>query len=231
MDTAFLAAVEHRLGIRFKTRALLATALTHSSYARQHKQPIEDNERLEFFGDAVVKLVVSEFLFKRFPQSNEGELTKKRAGMVSDKSLASLAEGLGLGRWMVFSHGEKQSGGSQKTSNLANGFEAVLGAYYLDSGLEAARAFFEPLLETLLTAEISADPKSELQEFQQRKHKALPRYTVVKTEGPDHQKTFHVALKLSMGKDSLSFEGQGATKKEAEQAAAKQALDHLKATP
>ena len=215
-------------GIAFKNAGYLSVALTHSSYARHAKtRGIQDNERLEFFGDAVLKLIVSEYLLKKFPSASEGDLTKTRAQLISDKNLAFLAEKLRMGDFLMMSHGEKNTGGRQRLSNLANAMEAVLGAYYLDSGLPAVHQFFTHLLirheQELLAQDYVVDYKTALQEHVQRQRRELPAYKTVREEGPEHDKLFYVMVIVSGDDGRREYEGSGRSKKDAEQMAAKQA--------
>ncbi|NBV83573.1 ribonuclease III, partial [bacterium] len=178
-------------------------------------------------GDAVLKLIVSEFLYVQYPAASEGELTKMRAQLISDKNLAFLAEKLGLGDFLMMSQGEKNTGGTKRQSNLANAMEAVLGAYYLDQGLLAVQTFFTGLLKRfegeLLAQDYIVDYKTALQEFVQRKKRELPEYRTIREEGPEHDKVFYVLVSVTGDGGQLQFEGSGRSKKEAEQMAAKQA--------
>ena len=224
---ARLDAFQHSIHIRFNNQSLLLQALTHSSYVRQknaHKQGMKDNEKLEFFGDAVLKLLVSEYLYETYPYWNEGELTKMRAHIISDNFLSQLALKLNLGELIIFSYGELRSGGDKRLSNLANAFEALLGAYYLDQGLNAVREFLITLLtdkSVLEEAQNVVDFKTRLQEWFQRHKLPLPQYDVLKEEGPDHCKTFHVQVRLKLVDEQKTFEQTGSTKKQAQQGCAK----------
>lgn len=227
--------LETRLGITFVDKALLIQALTHRSFSKQGKdRHVRDNERLEFLGDAVLKLVVSEYLFETYPHSDEGTLTKLRAFLISDRLLAQWASAYELGAYMNFSYGEKQTGGAQRASNLGNAFEALIGAYYLDQGLAKVSAFLRPLVlasEKEATSAAAVDYKTTLQELMQKKRYELPIYTLDKEEGPDHQKTFYVTVEATWLKASRSAQGRGVTKKEAEQNAAKNLLQILRKKP
>ncbi len=228
-----LVELESKMGVVFKDKLLLRTALTHSSYAKQkaNRFLVQDNERLEFLGDAVLKLLASRYLFKRYPRYLEGQLTKIRAKLVSDKNLYKLALQLDLGKYILFSFGEKNTGGAEKISNLANAFEAVLGACYLDQGIDAVQQFFETLidknLDDFLSEEQLGDYKTQLQEFFQRKKMPLPIYTVTHIEGPDHQKIFYIKVTIEYKGEGQDFFGTGHSKKEGEQSAAKSALEAL----
>ena len=214
----------------FKNRALLEEALTHSSYAKQYQGNVNDNERLEFFGDAVLKLLVSEHLFLTYPELNEGALTKKRAYLVSDTLLARLANSISLGAFIRLSHSEKRAGGNERSSILANAMEALLGAIYLDSGYEACKAFFVPLIKTInLDKELKTyNNKTVLQEWTQKRGLPLPCYTIKKTHGPDHNKVFYVTVSITTKKGlEKTASGSGTSKKEAEQEAARLLFEQL----
>lgn len=218
-------------GLSFQNIELLVVALTHSSYPRFAKKAgIQDNERFEFFGDAVLKLVVSEYLLKKHPVATEGELTKIRAQLISDKNLAFLAEKLRVGDFLLMSNGEKNTGGHKRLSNLANTMEAVLGAYYLDSGLQSVYHFFTTLLNKykteLMTQDYAVDHKTVLQEYLQRLKRPLPDYMTVREEGPEHEKQFHVNVTIQLDRVRV-FSGVGRSKKDAEQMAAKAAISEL----
>lgn len=235
-SAAFLAKVAEldRLhGLSFRNMALLALALTHSSFSRRTRnKSLEDNERLEFLGDAVLKLLVSDYLYEKYPALSEGRLTKMRAHLVSDATLASLARHLDLGRYLLLSFGEENSGGAERPSNLANAFEAVLGAMYLDRGLGAVRDFFIPLMENQAEQFLSEsdihDYKTFLQELMQRHQCELPAYHVLKEAGPDHNKIFHVEVVVHIAGVSYRGEGHGSSKKIATQTAAKGLVEVLR---
>ncbi|MFA5880106.1 MAG: ribonuclease III [Candidatus Margulisiibacteriota bacterium] len=218
--------LEKNLHIKFANKNLLVTALTHSSFSHSHQ--IESNERLEFFGDAVLKIIISEYLYFKFPSYQEGNLTKIRAQLVSDKNLADLAKKINLGDYILFSQSELATDGKQKESNLANAFEALLGAYYFDQGLKKAQKFILKLIEifplNFNKDNVINDYKSRLQEFLQQKKILLPTYQVIKEEGPDHEKIFHVGLKLELANKILNIKATGPNKKEAEQQVAKKML-------
>lgn len=221
-------ALEKKIGISFNTKALLKQALTHRSY-HSKKELEDDNERLEYFGDAVLKLIVTDYLYHKFPELNEGDLTKKRAGIIADKCLSLIAEKLDLGKYMRFSYGENQSGGRNKTSNLANALEALIGAIYLDKGYEDAKHFFLSYFEKSAKRQADSlrDFKTELQEYAQKKYKNLPSYALEKEEGPEHDKIFHISVSLTTAKETLKAKGAGSSKKEAEQSAAKSLIETL----
>ena len=216
--------------IEFKNLGLLNTALTHCSYAKTGQDPA-DNERLEFLGDAVLKLVISEYLFARFPEKDEGFLTKIRAVLVSDSLLADIGARSGLGEYLLLSRNEERNGGRARKSNLANSVEAVIAAYYLDSGLDRAREFLLRIYEPLLAGEIEQagdqDYKSVLQEKIQALGWKLPEYHVIQERGPEHDKTFTTQVCVGKGLKKYRKSGQGRTKKESEQHAAHSLLKLL----
>ena len=223
---------EKATGIVFDNKELLYTAFTHSSFAKRKRQlNIQDNERLEFLGDAVLKLVISEYLFNHYPECQEGDLTKIRSRIISDQSLSFIANHLNMGPYILFSYGERNTGGEKKTSNLANVFEALLGSYYLDKGLGATKTFLVTLLEeeeeAIMGLTKTQDHKTVLQELLQQHQWPLPEYNVFKEEGPDHKKIFLVEAIITIGKNIIKSIGQGNSKKEAEQCAAKFAIEHL----
>jgi ribonuclease III len=240
-------ALERSLGHHFQRPELLEQALTHSSQAREVEAlggnsgaPTGDNEMLEFLGDAVLGLVTSEALFHRFPKFQEGHLSKLRAHLVGQRHLLRVAEQLQIGHYMLLGRGEEKSGGRNKASLLVDALEAILAALYLDGGWTVARDFIvrtiiEPELAHM-KLETSAIPvmdfKSALQEALQARGGPQPVYALVKEEGPEHKKTFTVEVRLPEPVTG-QFVGraQGATKKRAEQEAARQALDHLAALP
>ncbi|MCG2691359.1 ribonuclease III, partial [Microgenomates group bacterium] len=198
--------------ISFNDQTLLKTALTHRSALNEKKGSHQSNERLEFLGDAVLELVVSDFLFKTYPQLSEGRLTQKRAAMVQTKTLAAAAFKLNLGQNLIMSKGEKKAGGQQNISLLANTFEALIGAVYLDQGFtQAAEFIYQNLLQKLdllLNQAGIHDFKSQLQETWQKQFKTGPKYQLVNSFGPDHSKTFIVKVFL---KGKLMGEGRGKT--------------------
>ena len=217
--------LEDIVGYRFQDRGLLQEALTHKSYAYE-KGSLRHNERLEFLGDSVLAAVVAHRLFERFPDSDEGRLSKARALVVSRNSLARQAETLELGRFLLLGSGEETTGGRTRPSILANALEAVIGAVYLDGGFDAARRVIERCTLDLVGSDGAGetDHKSRLQEIVQKRHKAEPSYRLVKTSGPDHDKTFQV--KALFGSRTLGT-GRGKTKKDAEQDAARDALERM----
>jgi ribonuclease-3 len=217
-------ALAARLGIKFRRPALLRQAVTHKSAEQELNLPA--NERLEFLGDAVLGLAVATHLYRRFPELPEGDLTKMKAVAVSEPILAEIGQGLDLGSHLILSKGEEQSGGRTRASILADCLEAVLAAIYLDRGLTAARRVILGLLADKLLAieraEHELDHKTVLQEKIQERHRTPPTYRMVEESGPDHDRTF--VAEVRVGSQVLG-RGVGKSKKQAEQAAAKAALD------
>jgi ribonuclease-3 len=219
------AVLEGKLAYVFRDASLCECALTHKSWTNESQEAARtDNERLEFLGDAVLSLVTSDLLMRRFPEQPEGDLSKSRAAIVNELGLARVAETLLLGQWIFLGRGEEQAGGRQKRSLLANAFEALMGAVYLDGGFSAAfevtERLFMPILAELHSA-TSKDYKSRLQELSQARLQMAPLYTVLSEQGPDHAKTFEVAILIGEKEYGRAF---GRSKKEAQQNAAERAL-------
>ncbi len=226
---AVLDAFQERIGVRFRDQALVRQALTHRSFLGGNGQDqILSNERIEFLGDAVLELTVIEFLYGRFPEDREGSLTKKKGLLVSREVLAQCADRMRLGDYVLLSDAEREAGGSARASILSDTFEAVIGAVYLDAGLEEARRFAnEHLLRhagEILQDESLSNHKSQLQEQVQARFKTHPRYRVISEAGPDHRKVFLVEVHV---RGQLLGRGSGHNKKEAEQMAARDALGGL----
>jgi ribonuclease III len=223
-----LAALETRLGYTFTDPGLLRTALTHTSYLNESPEPTEDNERLEYLGDAILDFVVAETLYRGFPDAHEGDLTRWRAQLVSTEALAVVSLALGVGDALLIGKGEEGTGGQHRPANLAAAFEAIVAAIYLDSGLEALwrvipPIFAEPMRRVTL-ASGPADARSRLQELAQARYSITPRYRTVDEHGPDHARTFTMQVVIG---DETYGEGQGRSKRGAAQAAAEQALERL----
>jgi ribonuclease-3 len=221
--------LQQELLYEFKKTDILAQALRHSSFVNENLElDIQDNERLEFLGDAVLNLVVGHVLMKRYPELNEGDLSKIRAGLVNESQLASIAEQMDLGSYIQLGKGEIQTKGWEKKSILANAFEALIAAVYLDGGFDAAFNIiddrFSPLFDDVVTSPANQDYKSQVQELVQMKRQEMPVYTVVRESGPDHNKTFRVRLEVG----EMQAEGAGKSKKAAEQEAARKGLELLK---
>jgi ribonuclease-3 len=244
-----IASLENDIGHRFERRELLEQALTHSSHAREKQAQSsengdfmpEDNEQLEFLGDAILGFVTSETLLDRFPQFREGQLSKLRAHLVSEKHLIRAAKQLHLGKYLRLGKGEEKSGGRSKTTLLVDALEAVLAAMYLDSGIEDVREFIlraiiEPELKSLKKQTVNGFPvtdyKSALQEAAHSGSRPQPSYVLVNEEGPEHKKVFTVEARLNAHGAHSRIEyvgrGEGPTKKKAEQDAAKDALTYLR---
>jgi ribonuclease III len=228
------APLEERIGYQFRDPGLLEHALTHRSRAHEDVSGgVVDNESLEFLGDAILGFLIADMLFREFPEHREGQKSKIKAWVVSTPSLARLGEGIGLGEWLLLGRGEEKTGGRRKQALIADSYEALIAAVYLDGGLEPVRRFvhreFRSLLDEArrsvgLTA-FTMDYKSALQELAQGRELPLPEYALTAERGPDHQKTFEVEVRVQ-GKPIARAEGR--TKKEAEQHAAARALEILR---
>jgi ribonuclease-3 len=248
MKAQDIASLEAEIGYRFERRELLELALTHSSHAREKQAqagedgepPLGDNEQFEFLGDAILGFVTSETLLERFPKFREGQLSKLRAHLVSEKHLIRAAKQLHLGKYLRLGKGEEKSGGRTKTALLVDALEAVLAAMYLDSGIERVRAFIlgiivEPELKRLKRQTVNGFPvtdyKSALQEAAHSTSRPQPTYVLVKEEGPEHKKIFTVEARMhthgAHGKIEYVGRGEGPTKKKAEQSAAKEVIEYL----
>jgi ribonuclease-3 len=215
------------LGTQFSDHDLLRSAITHRSYLNEHKEVTWDhNERLEFLGDAVLELVVTDFLFKKYTEKPEGELTAVRAALVNTVSLSAASEALGVNEFLLMSKGEAKDMGRARQYILANTFEACIGAIYMDQGYDAAQVFIAthlfPKTEEIVADRLWQDPKSRFQELAQEHHSVTPTYDTVAQEGPDHDRVFTVAVFLR--KDKVAA-GTGRSKQEAEQAAAFAAMN------
>lgn len=218
---------EHQLN--FYNKSLLKTAFVHSSYVNEiADDEQEDNERLEFLGDSILGFVVSEWLYSRHPASREGELTAMRAALVKREALARFARRINLGDYLFLGHGEEDGGGRTRPATLCATFEAVIGAIYLDQGIEAVKAFLLPIVQADLDDKkletLHKDPKSRLQEWSQGQLGVLPKYRLIEQFGPDHAKTFIFQVTI---KDIRCGVGAGASKQDASLAAAAMALHHL----
>jgi len=221
-----LSVLERRIGYTFRDSGLLEHALTHKSKAHEDATGgVVDNESLEFLGDAVLGFVVADLLYHEFPQFQEGQKSKAKAAMVSTSALAALADGIGLGDYLLLGRGEEKTGGRRKQALLADGCEALIAALYLDGGIEAARQFLMAELaeeiERIRSPDFLRDYKSALQERLQSTGRPLPVYVVTAEVGPEHDKRFHVTVRVG---DQVLADAEGRTKKDAEQAAAKEAL-------
>lgn len=218
----------NKLGIKFKNSQFLKQAFIHRSYLNEVKMDIPSNERLEFLGDSILSLIISQFLFEKRSTDSEGDLTNLRAYIVKTKSLAQASKKLELGKYLKLSKGEEVSGGRENPQLLANTYEALLGAVFLDQGMEAAKKMVEKTLLPAFQKEINLGPpkdaKSNLQEMVQEKYRESPYYKTLESRGPDHQRKFIIAVYIKgkeMGK------GEGSSKQEAEEKAATQALEKV----
>ena len=226
-----LVELSERLGVAFDDFSLLSRALTHRSYLNENPGSIlEDNERLEFLGDAVIDFVVAGYLYHRFPEMDEGELTALRAALVRAETLAQFAQAIDLGHYLRLGLGEEENGGRTRVPLLCATFEAVMGAVYLDQGLEAARPLIEatirPMLDEIRAGELHKDAKSEFQVWAQARFNQTPRYRVIDSEGPDHDRTFTVRVLVG---DEAWGEGRGRSKQTAAQSAAAAAMSRAEA--
>ncbi|OGG41893.1 ribonuclease III [Candidatus Kaiserbacteria bacterium RIFCSPHIGHO2_01_FULL_46_22] len=218
--------LEKILGVVFTNKEHLLSAVTHRSYLNEHREAVhEHNERLEFLGDAVLELAVTDYLFRKYAEKPEGELTAVRAALVNTTSLSEAAQKLGINDFMLMSKGEAKDTGRARQYILANAFEAVIGAIYLDQGYEAAAKFIGNQLfqktDRIVEKRLWQDPKSRFQELSQEKVSITPSYELISQTGPDHDRVFNIGIYL---KDEKVAEGQGRSKQEAEQNAAEAAL-------
>jgi len=225
-----LVLLQEHLSYSFENIALLQQALTHRSYVNESREKTaKDNERLEFLGDAVLDLIICQALMERFPKSPEGDLSKMKAEIVNEQSLAKISKEFDLGTFLFLGKGEKRTQGSEKPSLLANAFEALIAAIYLDKGLESVRRVilkhFQKALTCLTPGEISFDYKTALQEYSQKTFGGLPIYRVMNETGPDHQKEFEIETIVNGKPCGI---GKGKSKKAAEQTSAGKALIFLK---
>jgi ribonuclease III len=217
--------LSRRLSLSFSNLALLTRALTHRSYVNEYES-VEDNERLEFLGDAVLDFIVGAWVYNRFPEMPEGDLTKIRSALVRNDQLAKFARKLELGQALRLGRGEASSGGRNRDNLLGSAFEALIGALYLDAGLDAVHIFVKPILEDVYESILNQiqDPKSELQEWTQSQKMGAPHYRVVSTNGPDHAVTFEMTVEIAGVEKGR---GSGTSKSGAEHAAAKDAMKNL----
>ena len=219
--------LEIAIGYRFRNISLLQNALTHSSYANERwHNSLLSNERLEFLGDSVLGMLVADYLYRNFPNRPEGELTRMRADMVCEQTLAAVANRIGLGEHLLLGHGEEQGGGRSRNSILADAVESVIAACFLDGGMEAALGIVQKfiLVEVPVKKLHNTDYKTTLQELVQRKKNQVLSYALVNQSGPDHNKQFVVEVSLN---GTVVGKGIGSSKKRAEQEAARDAMEHL----
>jgi ribonuclease III len=222
------AVLAQRLELPFKNLLLLTRALTHRSFINEHHEALEDNERLEFLGDAILDFVTGAWLYNRFPEMAEGELTRMRSALVCTEQLAEFARAFNLGPAMRLGHGEEQAGGRQKDVLLCATFEAVIGALYLQNDIATIQRVIHPMLEQvseqIVLSPDSRDPKSHLQEWSQSKKLGIPKYVIGTISGPDHKRIFEIEVQIN-GK--FYGRGSGHNKQAAERAAAQAALDAI----
>ena len=224
--TKAIAALEVVLGAQFTHKETLLSAITHRSYLNEHREATwEHNERLEFLGDAVLELVVTDYLFTKYPEKPEGELTAVRAALVNTNSLADAAEQLGINRFLLMSKGEAKDEGRARQYILANAFESCIGAIYIDQGYDVAKGFIASRLfsktDDIVSKRLWQDAKSRFQELAQEHSSVTPTYETLSQEGPDHDRVFTVGVFLRSEKIA---EGKGRSKQEAEQQAAERGL-------
>lgn len=218
--------LQELLGVTFNNPTTLLTAITHRSYLNEHREATQEhNERVEFLGDAVLELVVTDYLFRKYPEKPEGELTAIRAALVNTVSLSEAADTLGVNRFLLLSKGEAKDTGRARQYILANAFEALIGAIYLDQGYETAKQFISQQLyaktDEIVEKRLWQDPKSRFQEVAQEHASVTPTYQLLSQEGPDHDRVFTIGVYL--GKEQVAT-GQGRSKQEAEQQAAEAAV-------
>jgi ribonuclease-3 len=222
------AALVNRLGLPFKNLLLLSRSLTHRSYINEHPEALEDNERLEFLGDAVLDFLTGAWLYNHFPEMAEGELTRMRSALVRTEQLAGFARALDLGPALRLGRGEIAANGRNRDVLLCAAFEALIGALYLQAGIETVICFVHPLLEKAATALVlepdTFDPKSRLQEWSQAHRYGIPQYVTVHASGPDHERKFEVEVRLN---EHVFGRGTGPSKAAAERAAARNALETI----
>lgn len=225
-DVESASELSRRLNLSFSNLSLLTRALTHRSYVNENPSASEDNERLEFLGDAVLDFIVGAWVYNHFPEMPEGDLTKMRSALVRNDQLAEFSRRLELGNALRLGRGEFITGGSHRDAQLGSTFEAVIGAVYLDSGLGAVEAFVNPLLEEARDSILTKihDPKSQLQEWVQARKMPAPHYHTVSMSGPDHAKVFEVEVLVN---DTAVGRGSGSSKHTAQHAAASDALKNL----
>lgn len=217
-----------RLSLKFKDWLLLSRALTHRSYLNEHPEALEDNERLEFLGDAVLDFIVGAWLYNEFPEMPEGDLTRMRSALVQTGQLAEFARQIKIGNVLKLGYGEIQGGGRDRDALLCDAYEALVGAIYLDSGIDGVRKFIFPCLkearDIILLNHKHEDPKSKLQEWAQSKGYPTPVYIISSSSGPDHSKSFDVNVQIN---NEIYAQGSGPSKQAAEKAAAKNALEKI----
>ena len=220
--------IEEKIGVIFIDKQYLIDALTHRSYLNEHKECKTHNERLEFLGDAVLELIVSDYLFDKYPNRPEGELTSFRSALVKTDSLADTSRELGLGEDLLLSKGEEDTGGRNKNYLLANTFEAIIGGIYLDQGYEKSKEFVHMhlinKLNDIVKHRLDIDSKTKIQEMAQSRYKVTPVYDVTNEQGPDHDKEFTVVVKIN---NKVIGKGVGTSKQRAEEDAASKGIEYI----
>jgi ribonuclease-3 len=221
--------LEKAIGYTFRKKSLLATALLHRSMRFELGGNTEDNQRLEFLGDAALSLVAGDYLFRNFPELREGEMTMLRSRLTSGKALAFIGQDIQLGDWLQLGKGEQKSGGQRRPTNITDAFEAIIGAAYLDGGTRAVTRIFSKLFLVLMKGvdspgQYEDNPKGRLQEIVQRKWKTNPHYRVVRQTGPAHARTFFIQAEIN---GQAAGSGRGSCKRDAEQNAARDAIDKI----
>ncbi|WP_372806951.1 ribonuclease III [Pontiella sp.] len=220
--------LEQVIGYRFKKKALLELALTHPSFRYEDKEASDDNQRLEYLGDAVLSLISAEHLYHNKPDAREGDMSKLRSRLTQDRKLAQIGAHIGISEFLRLGVGERKNGGAERASNLADAVEAILGAAWLDGGARAANKIFKkiflPELGVLKTTEIKSNPKGDLQEYAQSHGHDIPEYETIETAGPEHDRVFTVEVK-ACGK---TWQAKAGSKREAERLSALKAIEELK---
>ncbi len=224
-----ISTLEKKLGLKIEDKELFQRALTHISYVNENPKTTTSNEKLEFLGDSIISFTVADFLYKNLTELSEGEYTDIRGKLVSREGLAKVGKNLGLGDLVFLSKGEEKIGGRENPTILADTYEAIVGAIYLQSGLKVAKKFIvdtliKPFLPLLLKKKAYVSAKTRLQEYIQKKYHKLPHYEIISTKGPDHKKEYKVAVFFE---DMKIAEGEGTSKKRAEEEAARRALEKI----
>ncbi len=222
--------LEEKIGVKIEDKQLFSKAFTHRSYLNEDPKINESNEKLEFLGDSIISFVVANYLFRNYPNLSEGDYTDIRAHLVSGETLGKVAKNLKLGKFLKLSKGEEKVGGREKTSILADTYEALVGAIFLQSGLKSAEEFVKrtlinPYLLPMVKNKTYLSPKTLLQEYFQKQKHQLPKYEILKTEGPEHKKVYTIGVFFDQKKLA---EGKGRSKKKAEEKAAEKALEKIK---
>lgn len=219
--------LEQAIGYRFKKKATLKLALTHPSYRYENPETDDDNQRMEYLGDAVLSLISAEYLFQKHPDAREGDMSKLRSQLTEDRKLAEIAASAGVGNFLLLGVGEEKSGGTERASNLADAMEALIGAAWIDGGSRAAHKIFKklflPEIEGIKTVPVAVNPKGSLQELAQSRGCGVPTYETVDMSGPEHDRLFTIEVTAC----DQTWQAQAGSKREAERLAAAKALDEL----